>query len=161
MCAHASECEKLLELKLYPPKEESKAKNHKVQCVSEQQLSRDCAQFNVEVLSSFKFPPLGGPIGAAIGTVCVCNKCSFLCCGEQEVLPMMQLVGLGIKLPAKQAISGRILNVVYESEKQKFANTMKDKLVTLVFDGWSNLANELVLGIMRDNQLIASIDTTD
>jgi len=43
---------------------------------------------------------------------------------------------------------------------KKFANTMKDKFVILVFDGWSNVTNEPVLGIMRDNQFIASIDTT-
>ena len=37
---------------------------------------------------------------------------------------------------------------------------MKDKLVTLAIDGWSNLTNEPVLGIMIDNQLLTSIDTT-
>ena len=73
---------------------------------------------------------------------------------------MMQLVRPGIKLPGWQAIGGRILNDVYDAEWEKFSEAMKDKCVTLAIDGWSTLTNDPVLGIMMDNRLITSIDTT-
>ena len=79
---------------------------------------------------------------------------------NKEFLQLMELVRPGIKLPGRLAIGGRILNDVYESEWKKFAETMKNKLVTLAIDGWSNVTNEPVLGIMMDTQLFASIDTT-
>lgn len=47
---------------------------------------------------------------------------------------------------------------VYESEWQTSVEIMKDKLLILAFDGWSNARNEPVLGVTKDAVFIVQVE---
>ena len=72
---------------------------------------------------------------------------------------MMDLVRPGIQLPGRRAISGRILEDVYAEEWEKFAKEKKGMHCTMSIDGWSNIKNDPILGIMVDAHLVETIDT--
>ena len=162
MRAHAVECEKLAAKNLWSPEGDPKVKKQKVQTV----LSFGAT--NIKVFHSGGF--WGGAtnhggfqvdeLERQVGKFVFATNAPFSIVENKEFLGMMQMVRPGVKLPGRLAIGGRILNSVYDAEWQKFTETVKDKLVTLAIDGWSNVTNEPVLGIMMDTQLLASIDTT-
>ena len=84
MRAHASECEKLQELKLWSPDEDPKAKRQKQTVLS-------FGTTNVKVSMGFIFVLvclgffLGRPVGASGWKVCLRNKFPIFDCGEQGI----------------------------------------------------------------------------
>ena len=99
MRAHASECEKLQELKLWSPNEDPKAKRQKQTVLS-------FGTTNVKVSMGFIFVLvclgffLGRPVGASVGKFVFATNSPFSIVENKEFLSMMQLIRPDIRVPS-------------------------------------------------------------
>ena len=95
-----------------------------------------------------------------VGRFVYATNAPFKVVENEEFLKLMEMMRPGIKIPARRAVAGRILQDVHDEEWQKFVASVKEKLCTLQIDGWSTLTSNPVLAICLGQQIITSIDTT-
>ena len=69
----------------------------------------------------------------------------FAVAEHHEFKQMLMLLRPGYKPPNRKAIGGTLLDKVYESVNEVTARNLKDKPVTLIQDGWSDIHNSPVI----------------
>lgn len=90
---------------------------------------------------------------------------AFLSVEHEEFKKLIEMMRPGYKPPNRQQISGVLLDNVYEKEVKNCAEMLKNHIVCLSFDGWSNVHNAPIIcacvtTLKGDVFLVNTIDTS-
>lgn len=81
-----------------------------------------------------------------------------------ELLKLMEILRPGYKPPNRKQIAGKLLDEVYNSTQEAVKNELKNKVVNLAIDGWSNVRQDSIVCVCVTDVLTDSthlIDTID
>ena len=60
---------------------------------------------------------------------------------------MLNMLRPGTKVPCRQTLAGPLLDQLFELEKNKIIDFVKNSYCTIAIDGWSTRSNETVIGV--------------
>lgn len=80
-----------------------------------------------------------------------------------ELKKLFQMILPGYVPPSEKILGGRLLNQIYEEEQLKCTENLKDQVVNLSIDGWSNIRNEPIIcaNVVKDSGEVVLVDTID
>lgn len=99
-----------------------------------------------------------------IGKYIYSTNTSFRAVEHPEFKKLINLMRPGYNPPNRKAISGHILDTVYDEEMLKLKK-LKGKTVSMAFDGWSNVHNEPIICASivtehNESYMVKTIDTS-
>lgn len=74
---------------------------------------------------------------------------------------MIHLLRPGYKPPTRHDIANELLDKVYTTIRQTIENDLKDKIVSMAMDGWSNVHVESIVCVSVTDILTGNIHLTD
>lgn len=88
---------------------------------------------------------------------------AFALVEHPEFIKFCEMLRPGYKPANKKQLGSKLLDTVFESEKQQTKQSLKNESVCFSFDGWSNLRQQPILSaaVTKDNGEVILVDTID
>ena len=77
----------------------------------------------------------------------IASNTPFLQAENEEFVKMLNMMPPGTKVPCGQTLAGPLLDQLFEVEKNKIIDFVKNSYCTIAIDRWSTRSNEPVIGV--------------
>lgn len=87
----------------------------------------------------------------------------FVTVENDEFKKFLQLLRPGYNPPDRHTVGSKLLNEIYQEERDKAKHLLKNEVVCMSSDGWSNVTNNPIVctTITKDNGQVILVDTID
>ena len=120
-------------------------KSHLTKCTADgQPQAKKMVQ---SVLSTVVNPTKQHEVDMQVLRYLIASNTPFLQAENKEFVKMLNMLRPGTKVPCRQTLAGPLLDQLFELEKNKIIDFVKNSYCSIAIDGWSTRSNEHVIGV--------------